>query len=300
MVRHLKNQNFSNFCRALSEAEDVKATADRFASDLALEILLNQSNFQNDRRSLTFVIRKRIILDLINQGWQLRFTDSKPGLSYPLFSQNSKDLVRKRHSFERNALMEKESVRKFVQKMEHSGIFSVIRNGEKLLEALSKDRYKAIKPYLQFAKKNERCSYTGLRLMDIWRYFRYTWVNAYRSAPGRSVRILVRDAAAPNHAIIGIASLGNTVIQQTVRDDWIGWNVGALVGNFDHPSDLISWCSNTIDNRINDIYLHDLLEQGLYTKSDAKILLLKPLLGLSKNPGKQWIDIGEHLRKLST
>jgi len=93
---------------------------------------------------------------------------------------------------------------------------------------------------------NQRCKHTGLRHMDIWRYFRYTWVNAYRSSPGRSIRILVRDAAAPNHAVIGIAALGNTVIQQTVRDNWIGWNAQSFLKNFECPADFTDKCSQII------------------------------------------------------
>lgn len=34
--------------------------------------------------------------------------------------------------------------------------------------------------------------------------------------------ILVRDAAAANHPVMGIAALGSAVVQQTVRDEWIG------------------------------------------------------------------------------
>ena len=270
LFQPFEESEFLKFCRALSEAENIKTTAIGLANDLALEILVNQYNFQDDREYLSFILTKRVILDLINQGWQLTFKDSRPGLTYSFLAQNSKDLVRKRHSFERDIMMEKESVRSFVKKMERDGIFSLMRNGEKLVAALQKNKYKAIDPYLQFAEGDNRCPHTGLKLMDIWRYFRYTWVNAYRSTPGRSIRILVRDAAAPNHEIIGIASLGNTVIQQTVRDNWIGWNADALVKNFDYQSDLINWCSNIIDNQINDIYLHDLLEEGLYSEADAK------------------------------
>ncbi|MDE0013935.1 MAG: DUF4338 domain-containing protein [Candidatus Poribacteria bacterium] len=281
-----EESEFLEFCCALAETKNIEATVAGLTNDLTLEILLNQSNFQNDKEYLTFIMTKRVILDLINQGWQLRFKNSKPGLSYSFLSQSSKDLVRSRHAFEREALMEKESVRSFVQKMERNGIFAVMRNGEQLVTALRRNGHKAIIPYLQFAEGNERCPHTGLKLMDIWRYFRYTWVNSYRSTPGRSIRILVRDAASPNHAIIGIASLGNTVIQQTVRDDWIGWNAETLVGNFDCPSDLIRWCSDTIDNQINDIYLRDLLQQGLYSESEVKNPTSKTIAALKRASGE--------------
>lgn len=117
---------------------------------------------------------------------------------------------------------------------------------------------------------NQRCKHTGLRHMDIWRYFRYTWINAYRSSPGRSIRILVRYAAAPNHAVIGIAALGNTVIQQTVHDNWIGWNAQSFLKNFECPADFTDKCSRIIDKALNELYQKDLIEEGFYSKTDRQ------------------------------
>lgn len=237
---------------------------EKLSNHLAQKISSYKTESRNDKDYLVSLISKQVVLDLINQGWQLTFKGSEPSLSYPLFPDTSKELVRKKHSFERDTLLEKESIQQFLKKMERNGIFSLMRNGQELVDTLKKDKTGAIKPYLQFAVGNERCQHTGLRLMDIWRYFRYTWVNAYRSTPGRNIRILIRDKATPNHSVIGIASLGNTVIQQTVRDNWIGWNVEDFLKNFKCPSELLEWCSQTIDKNINDLYLHDLEQEGLY------------------------------------
>src|SRR4051812_28501983 len=49
-----------------------------------------------------------------------------------------------------------------------------------------------------------RPEFTGLRLMDVWRYFRHTWTNQYTSVPGRTMVFLVRDRASENHPVIGI------------------------------------------------------------------------------------------------
>jgi hypothetical protein len=81
-----------------------------------------------------------------------------------------------------------------------------------------------VDPYIQFVDSTAICLETGLRLNDIWRYFRHTWVNSYRSVPGRSMMVLVRDRARPAHPVIGIAALGSSVVQQSVRDKWIGWD----------------------------------------------------------------------------
>ena len=260
----VRESDFRQFCAEFSETTDFSGTMEKLSKDLVQKISSYKTESQNDKDYLVSLISKQIVLDLINQGWQLAFKGSKPGLNYPLFPDNSKELVRKRHSFERDTLLEKESIQQFIKKMEHNGIFSLMRNGQELVDALKKDKTGAIKPYLQFAVENEQCQHTGLRLMDIWRYFRYTWANAYRSTPGRNIRILVRDRAAPNHSIIGIASLGNAVIQQTVRDNWIGWNIEDFLNNFEHPSELVEWCLQMINKSLNDLYLHDLVQQGLY------------------------------------
>jgi hypothetical protein len=41
-------------------------------------------------------------------------------------------------------------------------------------------------PYLQLVNPAARDPHTGLRLMDVWRYFRHTWLTRYRSAPSRN------------------------------------------------------------------------------------------------------------------
>ncbi len=81
----------------------------------------------------------------------------------------------------------------------------------------------AVSPYLQLVKENERDTFTGLRLSDIWRYFRLTWSTPAETTPGRTMQYLIRDAAHPMHAVMGIASLENCAMQITCRDDDIGW-----------------------------------------------------------------------------
>lgn len=87
----------------------------------------------------------------------------------------------------------------------------------------------AIRPYLQLVRENERDEYTGLKISEIWRYCRLTWSTPAETTPGRTMQYLIRDAAHPMHAIIGIASLENCAVQITCRDDYIGWNQKAFV-----------------------------------------------------------------------
>ena len=83
----------------------------------------------------------------------------------------------------------------------------------------------AVSPYLQLVRENERDSFTGQKLSEIWRYFRLSWSTPAETTPGRTMQYLIRDAAHPMHAIMGIASLENTAVQITCRDDYIGWNM---------------------------------------------------------------------------
>jgi hypothetical protein len=85
-----------------------------------------------------------------------------------------------------------------------------------------------IQPYLQFVDSDENDEFTGLRLLDIWRYARHTWSIPHKQTPGRRMRYLVRDAARDFHPIIGIGALGSGVMQLTPRDKEIGWAPIAL------------------------------------------------------------------------
>lgn len=101
----------------------------------------------------------------------------------------------------------------------------LVRNGPKRVEAL----HDAIKPYLQLVMSGKRDSFTNLLLGDLWRYFRYSWCIPQSPIPGRQLLYLIRDAAHPYHAVMGIASLNNCAMQNKVRDDLIGWTGEAFI-----------------------------------------------------------------------
>ena len=131
-------------------------------------------------------------------------------------SDETRDRIRGQLHAERDEQLRQPATRSFVRSMEARqlfgeqfvSIFSLMSDGRELepklraiREAATEDERlelasAAIKPYLQFIRGEERCSWTGYRLVDIWRYFRHTWANPYKSVPGRSIMVLVRDAAA--------------------------------------------------------------------------------------------------------
>lgn len=128
----------------------------------------------------------------------------------------------------------------FIQRMEHKNtsnhdISELIADGEELVLRLERAQRgeialsEAVRPYLQLVVENERDEFTGIKTAEIWRYFRLTWSTPAETTPGRTMQYLIRDAAHPKHAIMGIASLENCAVQITCRDDFIGWNQKAFI-----------------------------------------------------------------------
>ena len=229
-----------------------------------------------------------VILDLVAQGWSLKIKASHVFVRSPLQLIHSpieeKDRIRKGHLLERDSQLSKKAVTDFVKSMErrrltktgwHS-IFSLMRDGKELADKLQQaagtnDEHTrtsllagTVSPYIQFVEGETSCAYTGLKLRDIWRYFRLTWVNSYKSTPGRSIMILVRDSAVPNHPVVGIAALGSSVVQQKVRDCYIGWDAGSFLDKMMHQPTAkeAMLLYEALDSLIAGIYIDDLLQDS--------------------------------------
>src|SRR5262249_21900902 len=128
-----------------------------------------------------------------------------------------------------------------------------------------------ISPYIQIIGSPEQeCAITGLRLMDVWRYFRHTWAMPYNSIPGRSMLLLIRDAAAQNHPVIGIAALGSAIAQLSCRDRWIGWMPEEFLGRIQNqPSVAIArWVAKQLQKSVAEIYKADILKQRIISRSE--------------------------------
>jgi hypothetical protein len=235
-----------------------------------------------------------VVIDLIGQGWN--FESTGPDVSL-FFERNEsvgldKERIRRAHLLDRDTQLSEASVAQFIKNMEkrrltargwHS-IFSVMRDGELLASEISEivanggggddsgGLESCISPYLQFVTPEAICEHTGLRLNDIWRYFRHTWVNSYRSVPGRSMMILVRDAAAPNHPVIGIAALGSSVVQSSVRDRWIGWDAEGASEKLAEMKvkSAVTWVLERTTSLIKDIYVRDLVRDGIVSAGEIK------------------------------
>lgn len=128
----------------------------------------------------------------------------------------------------------------FIQRIERKNtsnhdISELIADGDELairLERAKKGELapsEVVHPYLQLVVENERDTFTGIKTSEIWRYFRLTWSTPAETTPGRTMQYLIRDAAHPMHAVMGIASLENCAVQITCRDNYIGWNQKAFI-----------------------------------------------------------------------
>lgn len=235
-----------------------------------------------------------LVTDLAMQGWQLRVRRDRVQVRppRPLSEDRAAEKVRIRRQelVKRDAQLRHAAVQKFVRSMERNrlfngrfvSVFSLMRDGRELAQKLRDARAhmnngwagvlaSITDPYLQFVSSDDAtCPFTGLRLMDIWRYFRHTWSNQYTTVPGRTMMFLVRDRAAPLHPIVGIGALSSPVMQIRERDMWIGWHPDAFLATLkDAPTDeLARWLVSVVDSAINEIYVDDLLEDGVITPRD--------------------------------
>lgn len=232
----------------------------------------------------------RIVNDLVHQGWSLDVdADGVVKVTPPETEADpvaEKHRVRQQEQLKRDEQLAEPAVRRFIGEMERPrefngkfvSIFSVMRDGAELAEELRDlsqqpgpaEAWKtAIDPYVQVISNGDRCVHTGLRLVDVWRYFRHTWSNQYTSTPGRTMLILVRDRAAPFHPVIGIAALGSSIVQIRERDRWIGWHPDQFLADLTAKPTLRAarWIVRRVEQGLAELYIEDLVADGLFWPS---------------------------------
>lgn len=249
-----------------------------------------------ERNQIACMFSCSVVLDMVSRGWQLRVHNGEVRVQLPQVDsgipEEAKLRVRYGHLLERDAQLRGKAVIDFIKGMEqrrllkngwHS-ILSLMRDGRELAKSLSEvadcdtetkqliPLSQIVSPYVQLVERNVFCDLTGLRLTDIWRYFRHTWVNTYKSLPGRSMMLLIRDAAAPNHPVIGIGALGSSMAQQTNRDTWIGWESNSFLKQvLDRPTKkTCQWIIQSLERLIGDIYVKDLLDEGIIERPEIR------------------------------
>lgn len=247
------------------------------------------------RMTVDLVFYINVLCDLRAQGWTLRLTRGRVLALAPtngLGATEEKARIRAAHAVDRDIQLQQPSVTRFVEEMErrrlHKGewfsIFSLMRDGRELADRLTaavespgsslKDEALrgAIDPYLQVARAGGRCAFTGLDLLDIWRYFRHTWSTTYQSTPGRKMFFLVRDRAAANHPVVAIAALGSPIVQLSVRDRWIGWTPDQVLAAMraSRPAPWVQWLESSLQRLIDTVYAKDLIKDGYLLRRDLR------------------------------
>jgi hypothetical protein len=283
---------FRKFCQRLARKLN---TPDAEARSRAIEETRDELQMGTavppDRPRLALTFASSVVLDIVAQGWALK---PKPKAIHIITPdptaetrEQTKQRIRAGHLLDRDAQLREPAVAEFIKSMEQRrlgptgwvSIFSLMRDGRELsrtLMQLSQEPSEekrlrglstVIAPYLQLVEPDITCALTGLKLTDIWRYFRHTWVSMYKTLPGRSMMVLIRDAAAPHHPVIGIAALGSSMAQQTLRDRWIGWDSDTFIENLtEKPS--AKWCRwvhESLSRLLAGLYLKDLAADGFVT-----------------------------------
>lgn len=237
---------------------------------------------------ITDLARQEWSIELAPRGAELRLTPPAAGGAD---APGEKQRIRQQELLKRAEQLSKPAAREFVQGMERRrlhgkafvSIFSLMHDGRELAERIEAlhglvdfERRGAlsrlVQPYLQFVDEEARCEFTGLRLMEIWRYFRHTWANQYVSVPGRTMQVLVRDRAAPLHPVIGIVALSSPVLQIRERDLSIGWHPERFIATTRAaPSDRVArWIASTVDGALDELYRKDFLEEKVFSLPDLQ------------------------------
>lgn len=265
-----------------------------------------------------------VLVDLVRQGYQLSINDDHQlelvrdaGDEHSEIptGESRRQALRLRNQRIRSTQLRQNSVRRFIKKCEKSrmaptgrrSIFDLMRNGEQLAETLreTSDLGAVIQPYIQPVTGDERCEFTGLKLKEVWRYFRHTWSNVHHSIPGRSMMLLVRDAAAPCHPVIGISAISSAVANNRSRDLQIGWEPGAFTHALrDHlDARQASWLLRIPELLLAEIYTTDFFAEGILSPALLKTPtdeLVARLQGLSAAEREQHRRNGEATDHKST
>lgn len=205
-------------------------------------------NWKSEPWSLQLRATALVLADLLDQGWKIMAHEREIELAPPGLrsgTETAEDAkLRLRHALQvgRQRQLLDPSVQKFLGRVMaqrwrggvKASVLELVDDGAELArllrasrdkprEATLKDLRKIIRPSVEVVTDDARCATTGLRLMDIWRFFRHTWSLEYRSIPGRQLPLLIRNDARPNRPVIGIAQLASPILRTKPRDNWLQW-----------------------------------------------------------------------------
>ena len=291
-------QKFENIVRAatLLNGNDPRDAREKISENLR-EAVTNEK----ETASTNLLACLSVYADLFEQGWEFRNSHrlalTPPGLSMRDGESAVDVKARLRaclQSAQRRQLREP-SVQAFLGRMSrvvkrpegrHS-IASVIDDGGELTTILNrftnlpedeKEAYlsKHFKPEVEVCEGDNKCKDTGLKLIDVWRFFRHTWASVYRPIPGRQMPILIRNAARKNRPVMGIAMLSSPVMRLGPRDKWIGWTVNEIIerlynGKLD-AQQFIETLYERLDESLSEIRWDDIANEEVVNSPNASAI----------------------------
>lgn len=207
------------------------------------------------RDDVSAVAVASLVSDLVSQGWTYKveargawFTPPRSSAELGEQPQQVKTRLRNWLRAARTIQLRDPAVRKFLRRLEtprpfgskRVSIRDLIDDGVQLRGVLSdiaalptQEREEAlarvIDPELVIVDSDSACDFTGLPLLDVWRYFRHTWSLEYRPTPGRTLFFMIRNRARPNAPVMAIGALANATLQSRTRDEWVGWTPAAVL-----------------------------------------------------------------------
>ena len=248
VVPSFRGAYLERFLFLVEGIDDLSSLRQREAIQRELEWCRSRSSDSLDQRRYQATLM--VLSDLAGQGWRVQYRQRSVFLGRPDYSRGAstqldpatvKAQIRDSMQEERLAKLCAPATQRFIHLLERGDpkrktILTLIRDASELAKSLRKlqasptvaDLRSVVSPYLQLVEGEAKDEHTGLRLIDVWRYFRYFWAIPYLATPGRNLFYLVRDSACTHHPVIGIAALGNSVVQLGERDRFIGWSVDGL------------------------------------------------------------------------
>ena len=294
----------SRFYRALRKAikEGWTANESKFRELVDEEIKWSKGR-KNKVQKAIYEAVWRLLHDLQRVGWSFSWSKNCLMLTKPTSSDRvtgkkavnqQKEQIRRAMSFARTEKIKQ--YQEFIERMlfptgngqAKLPVTALIGDGALLGEQLLKARRvrsddkriqivnQTIEPYLQFVNEKDRCQFTGHKLRDIWRFFRFTWANPPETTPGRTLLFLVRDAAQEFHPVIGIFSLENAALRIKCRDEKLGWDPSWF-------EELIQNCKTKKELEKKVQFLLDSIDQGLKEIKFSDV-------GLKRLPKKPTLD----------
>ncbi len=265
---------------------------------------------------LTVRLFFEVLRDFVDQGWRFSYQEGRLLASPPDSANGSgteqrevKRRIRSSLVAARNEQLREASVRRFVMDMERPRRYrgrevsvldlfvsprALAEDLQRRLDAPREIREEllgnAIRPYIQYASEG-RDEFTNLRLIDIWRYCRYTWSLPFNSQPGRKMFYLVRDGAREFHPVIGIGALGSSVVHIGCRDRDIGWTRESLAEEPDKGQRILALRAE-IDRTIGEVFSEDLLSEEELECPTAETLERLSAVFLGSTPINKRTEVG--------